>query len=244
MKQRTRRVTTKRDLSLRAFVLIALTWCVLLLVDSSLADWSCTCTAASVNGTYCQAWKCDTDDAACFPADAEVRLISGQVVTMDELAVGDQLLGQDGQPDEVVAFLHRDPTLKSAFVRIVTTLGDLRLTPKHLLFEMKRNDVMLAGEVLPGDRLQHRSGGVATVLEVEKYLSQRGGVYAPATVSGQLYVNDLLASCYALYEYQSAAHLAMLPLRLLPALDQQFVGVHPYARLIDYIWSALPSLHL
>ena len=93
----------------------------------------------------------------------------------------------------------------------------------------------------------------------------RRGVYAPLTAAGNLVVDGVLASCYALVDSQSVAHAAFAPVRwwegarrgLLggPAPQkeedrgsqkpkEQFVGVHWYARWLYGLGELLLPSHL
>ena len=68
------------------------------------------------------------------------------------------------------------------------------------------------------------------------------GVYAPLTAEGNLVVDDVLASCYAVVDSQAIAHLAFAPVRLYESIKDVFFGsdkkestlegVHPYADIL------------
>ena len=88
----------------------------------------------------------------------------------------------------------------------------------------------------------------------------RRGVYAPLTAAGNLVVDGVLASCYALVDSQSVAHAAFAPVRwwegarrlLLsaPAAEgdqkpkERFVGVHWYAKWLYGLGEMLLPSHL
>lgn len=90
--------------------------------------------------------------------------------------------------------------------------------------------------------------------------SARRGVYAPLTAAGNLVVDGVLASCYALVDSQSVAHAAFAPVRwwegarrlLLsaPAAEgdqkpkERFVGVHWYAKWLYGLGDMLLPSHL
>jgi len=79
--------------------------------------------------------------SGCFPGDATVRLATGQMKTMDSLAVGDRVMTYDADTeqlhyDRVVSFLHRTPftAVSTQYLTIETELAyRLTLTPGSLL---------------------------------------------------------------------------------------------------------------
>ena len=94
--------------------------------------------------------------------------------------------------------------------------------------------------------------------------SARRGVYAPLTAAGNLVVDGVLASCYALVDSQSVAHAAFAPVRWWEGVrrgllggpapqeedrggqkpKEQFVGVHWYARWLYGLGELLLPSHL
>ena len=93
----------------------------------------------------------------------------------------------------------------------------------------------------------------------------RRGVYAPLTAAGNLVVDGVLASCYALVDSQAVAHAAFAPVRWWEGAKQsfnsigestpkvlagdskpkeQFVGVHWYAKWLYGLGELLLPSHL
>jgi hedgehog protein len=183
-------------------------------------------------------------NGGCFPASASVQLETGSIAKMADLAVGDRVLTVDAETgefryDDVITFLHRDPTPMAPFVVIATDDGHrLTVTPDHLVYAGNRNmtsspslsdDVMLFAGDFRSDGVDlvyvtgsdsddssgqrhRRSVVVTTVTDVS--ISMKRGVYAPLTNAGNIVVDGVVASCYASFGSQSAAHASMAPLRL------------------------------
>lgn len=145
-----------------------------------------------------------------------------------------QVMREDGTLafSPVLMFLHRDPRVSRAFLRLTTASGTtLTLTPSHLIFLLEaglaltetptvrdalhRGGVVLAGRVEAGDfLLVAGEGGVTLEKVVDVSYHVDGGVFAPLTTEGTLVVDGVVASCYAIIDSQAIAHWAFLPVRL------------------------------
>ena len=199
----------------------------------------------------------------------------------------------------VLLFLDRDPREWRRFVTIRTESGhELTLTPSHLLYardysgssqsadpsmnsieESSAGDsnsadfeVLYAREIDEGMHVLVLDGGTglarpSRVVSVEG--AARRGVYAPLTAAGNVVVDGVLASCYALVDSQAVAHAAFAPVRwwegakfLLGSMSsigrsspkeagnsntepkEQFVGVHWYAEWLYGLGELLLPSHL
>ena len=131
-------------------------------------------------------------------------------------------------------------------------------------------DVLYAREIDEGMHvlvLDGRTGRARPSRVVSVEAEARRGVYAPLTAAGNLVVDGVLASCYALVDSQAVAHAAFAPVRwwegarraLLPSLNsvspnvlagdskkpkEQFVGVHWYAKWLYGLGELLLPSHL
>lgn len=164
---------------------------------------------------------------------------------MAELRINDEVLSYNNDKgtlefSTVLTFLDRDPQRKEHFVKIKTDSGDqLILTRYHLVYRQEydgRPSVTYAARILPGDKIltmrksnqanatrsqndlpkDDLSSGTliaSKVLAVHHVKSR--GVYAPLTTTGNIVVNGVVASCYALVNDHQLAHRAFGPLRLL-----------------------------
>ena len=167
--------------------------------------------------------------SGCFPAEATVVAESGEVKRMQDLKVGETVrsVGADGGLgySEVIMFLDREPEKEVKFVRVTTDGGaELVLTATHLVHaagpgcdHISCFSAVFAGSLSPGLRVMVEDGGGGgelgpqTVVGLETVV--RKGVFAPLTRSGNLVVDGVLASCYAVIDSQAAAHAAFGPVR-------------------------------
>nr|CAD7200755.1 unnamed protein product [Timema douglasi] len=171
----------------------------------------------------------------CFTGETTTETSDGRTVKLADVRVGDHILSLDRATgrlsySEVILFLDRDPEQRREFLRITTTSGrSLTVTPSHLLMiANKRNTSVIAHElntktifadqVKVGDYIlvhghdRLSSTGLDKVQEVLPVL--RRGVYAPLTREGTVVVNGVVASCYAVVNNPSLAHLALAPVRI------------------------------
>jgi hedgehog protein len=164
-------------------------------------------------------------------------------------------LSSDGslQFSEVLLFLDRDPLSPRLYYEIETESGSkISLTPSHLLFVSDDNStefskqlsrVEFAKNVQKGQFLYTSSlGDIKSMTrmkdndESKKELSYLDrivrietkigtGAYAPLTREGNLIVNNITASCYAVINDQSIAHWSFLPIRLLENIKDSFESI-------------------
>lgn len=182
----------------------------------------------------------------CFPGQGQVATPQGPV-PLQALRAGDlvQVMREDGTLaySPVLMFLHRDPRVSRAFLRLSTARGTtLTLTPSHLIFlleagraaaapptvsdALQKGGVVLAGRVEEGDfLLVAGEGGVMLEKVVAVSYHEDGGVFAPLTAEGTLVVDGVVASCYAVIDSQALAHWAFLPVRLYANLRQAVLVV-------------------
>ena len=177
-----------------------------------------------------------------------------------DLQIGEEVLAVDTVTGEltfspVITFLDRNSKEPRQFFLITTETGEtLTLTPTHLVYatskenyqnevinEVSTNDLtsfeaIYAKDIQEGDLvLVQTSRGLlkpARVAAVETHVLT--GVYAPLTSMGNLVVDNIVASCYAVVDSQWVAHTAFAPLRLAasfwPQADRHNDGIHWYAR--------------
>lgn len=159
------------------------------------------------------------------------------------------------QFSEVLLFLDRDPLSSRLYYQIETESGStISLTPSHLIFVSDDNTTEFsrqisraeyAKNVQKGQFLYTSSLGVynnkSTTITRDNHQSNRHfayldrvvrvetkietGAYAPLTRSGNLIVNNIIASCYAVINDQSIAHWSFLPIRLLETIKDSFQSI-------------------
>lgn len=201
----------------------------------------------------------------CFHEDSVVLLHNGKMKRMKELVVGDKVMTLDSKghlvEDEVIAWLHRLRMGQFTFLKINHDLGELVLTPDHILFVGKNRNPQYASTVSPGNKLHffitanERKVIMTTVLSIQ--IVNGTGVYAPLTYNGRLLVNNVDVSCYStlnplkvmghdLMSTHTLAHVAFLPFRMayifgLDINNDEYddgTGIHGYARwLMKLYWA-------
>lgn len=233
--------------------------CVLLAfstVEAKTGDYSHTCTCGNWNNSVCAQWKCAgsfaLNEAKCFPEDATVlvNFETGATKLMKDLQIGDQLIGWDfstNQPvvDSVYAFIHRFVDTQANMIEFALTGADssskLVASPEHLLFACDGTAV-LSEDLKEGDSVK-TTDGCQTVQSAVKV--QRRGMYAPATHTGTLIVNGVVASNYAVVDCHTWAHLSFAPLRAWSKLrallsmevtTEESTGIHPYAKALMSVY--------
>jgi hedgehog len=187
-----------------------------------------------------------------------VQTESGEVRQLRHLKVGEHVLSVNSKGEtvfsEVVMFLDRDVNQTREFVQIKTAGGAvLRVTPAHLLPVWKpqlETKYHFADEVEENDFLLvnvNNNLEPQRVTEVRAVLAK--GFIAPLTREGTVIVDSVAASCYALVNSQSLAHLSFLPFRTIKTLSNWFggsktveskqLGIHSYAKALykvkDYV---------
>ncbi|XP_029444342.1 sonic hedgehog protein [Rhinatrema bivittatum] len=199
----------------------------------------------------------------CFPGLARVTLEAGGTKAVKDLSPGDRVLAADEQGrlvySDFLLFLDKEAAARKVFYVIETAQPRqrLRLTAAHLLFvapgapgngSSRAPRTLFASRVRPGQRVYVADGaaaaaGLKAVTVRRVYLQEETGAYAPVTAHGTLFIDRVLASCYAVIEEHGWAHRAFAPLRaghwlaswLGPgpaSSSQQGDGVHWYSRVL------------
>jgi hypothetical protein len=174
-----------------------------------------------INGQQVCAQFCDDEGGACFPycepfvgcfpAEATVRLESGGVKPMQDLAIGDrvQVAGWDGslRYEDVYMFTHRDRNQSGRAVELALASGHrLTLSPRHFVPVAPEGGapwasrlVKAANEIAVGDGIWHVDA--AGVMLVSSVTGVRSGVsigaFNPLTLSGVIVVDGVVASAHS-----------------------------------------------
>ncbi|XP_068242658.1 indian hedgehog protein-like [Palaemon carinicauda] len=223
----------------------------------------CNCYSKAVKRSFC----CDCLNGPCFPADAQVTTPHGQV-KMADLTIGDTILAGNEKGDPVwsplVAWLDRRPNEEAQYLSISTEGGpQLTLSSSHLLFTSDENELLprFSGEISENERLlmmsdefrhstattpehQGKKVMVTNITNITPVLKK--GAYVPLTQTGTIFVNSILASCYASVTHD-LAHTALAPVRWLPswATGGQYEGTMPYVQLLKWFAQRfLPNQYL
>lgn len=190
----------------------------------------------------------------CFRSNSTVRLKNGRRSSMNELKVGDMVQAMDRHGkitySEVVMFLDNQPKKRSVLYFVIETSNPkskLYLTKSHLIYVKRRYSsfwsVDLAKMTQRGDKVKVWKDGKLVEAEVSNVsISEERGVIAPLTEEGNIIVDGVLASCYALLNDHEFANTVFWPAKFIyryfPSLlnnEKSQEGVHWYAKLLLYI---------
>lgn len=198
----------------------------------------------------------------CFSANSTVMMSDGSRKRLSELQIGDTVLSVNSASGElefspVILFLDRQPTEVRQFYSLLTENGhSLTLTPEHLIFSHFAEDAsqaefeaVYAKDVQEGDfvLVSTGKGQLEKVRVTQVEMRVLTGVYAPLTSAGNLVVDNVVASCYAVVDSQNIAHAAFAPLRWASHLyttNEITTGIHWYARALYSIAEAVMPRHL
>lgn len=169
----------------------------------------------------------------CFPHDATVELDSGKSITMMELKIGDRVLvSGSGQFSEVFAFSHQDTASVSAFLRVTTeTRRSIKLTPGHIIYI--NGEAKTANSAIEGDLLTTHEGVMEKISDITIVKAQ--GLYNPQTLTGDIVVNDILATTWTAGVEPVTATSMLSPLRMI----YRVVPVHTFNIINKWLNSAL-----
>lgn len=172
--------------------------------------------------------------SGCFASDSTVQTETGEIRRLSQLKVGERILSVNSNGEavysEVIMFLDRDVNQTREFVQIKTNGGaTIRTTPAHLLPVWKPHQhetkYLYADQVEENDFLLvnvNNNLEPQRVTEVRAVLSR--GFIAPLTREGTVVVDSVAASCYALVNSQSLAHISFMPFRTFKTISSWFGG--------------------
>ena len=171
------------------------------------------CMAYQVRGTGAERLKSYEPPAlpACFPAISTVVVRGRGRVRMDQLRVGDDVLVAPERYSRVHAFTHSDAFAITKFVVIhVATGANITLSPGHYI-RVKDEGVIPARQIRIGHVIQLVTGEDDVVLGLSsKHLV---GLYNPQTLTGEIAVDGIVATCYTEMVTPRFAHALLAPVR-------------------------------
>lgn len=151
------------------------------------------------------------DEAACFPADATVRLSTGECKRMSDLSVGDRVQTGSDSFSPIFLFTHRESLSYHTFLHLRTSgKNELLVSPTHYihLADGKTTPARLA---VIGDELLLADGSTDRIVSITRSL--RRGLYNPQTLQGNILVDNVLVSTYTEAIQPGIAHALLTPLR-------------------------------
>ena len=158
--------------------------------------------------------------SSCFASNATVRLVSGHLKRMSDLAIGDQVYvkREDVVVSSAVLTVFRHYRHLIHFIDIYTTESNvsLRLTPTHSLLVLSQDRTTMsysfARDVRVGEFVFTSDLRLLKVIDIKEISFSKDYVYAPLTFEGTIIVNDIIASCYGTYAH-STMHMVTLLIR-------------------------------
>ncbi|XP_068669980.1 sonic hedgehog protein-like [Montipora foliosa] len=199
-------------------------------------------------------------DDGCFSSDSTVKLENGAVKRIRHLKIGDsvQVMTQDGKIgySEVMMFVDYLPDVSNVSHILIETKKPAKritMTPSHLLFTSNSLGTELTAKqaikVSIGEFVLVSSGGQLIPSQVANLsMVELTGMVAPVTVEGNIIVDGVLSSCYAVIDDHESAHLAFGPMRIAHNygsrawnVDSSTIqhGMHWYPQLLIKINNAL-----
>uniref|UniRef100_A0A0K0E1W9 Hint domain-containing protein n=1 Tax=Strongyloides stercoralis TaxID=6248 RepID=A0A0K0E1W9_STRER len=153
----------------------------------------------------------------CFSGDMNVITPTG-IRKMKDVKIGDTILSMEESSvtfNKVIGFLHRKPNLTATFNQLITeSKKELKLTDYHLIYksqcDSKDSKIILAyaKDIKTGDCVytlidsyNNNKFLKEKVKEIKKV--EEIGIYSPLTTSGDIIVNNFLASCHNNFAAQS-----------------------------------------
>nr|AAM60752.1 hedgehog [Patella vulgata] len=209
----------------------------------------------------------------CFPGTGVLQTETGWK-TMSQVVAGDSVLSMNSngklEYSPVIAFIDRNERELERYITLHTEdKKDITLTSKHLIYMSTSNvttddvtdsfNVVYADDVIEGDYVLVTSDPVGEVIKPTRVLTISEhtiqGVYAPLTLNGNIVVDGVVVSCYAVVSNANLAHVVFAPVRGLHVLSQYVPwlapsthhqnftqnGVHWYAKLLYNIGSTFLS---
>lgn len=191
----------------------------------------------------------------CFSGSSTVLTSTGETRLLSELKIGERVLSMDSNGktvfSEVYMFLDRNTDQTREFIKIETDGGaSITATPSHLIYvwhtasSSETAQYKFAGNIQIDDFVLVNVNGILEPRKVQRIESEiHRGVYAPLTYDGTIIVNSISASCYALVDTHSLAHLSLMPMRVYYSMKYFFNdnsvdstlprGIHWYANALN-----------
>lgn len=151
----------------------------------------------------------------CFPGSAQVKLSNGQIIALSYVRVGDRVLIGDGTFSKVIGFTHKDTDARAVFVRLhLSNNMSIEATAGHYVFSGPESKLVAMRDVRIGDVMHTMTkNGLAEDAVVQKISTVWNiGLFNAQTVSGDIVVNGVKASCYtdAIEPYMGHALLTII----------------------------------
>jgi len=200
----------------------------------SVTKRTCDCPVASTKVTLAGKEVKVTIGGGCFPAEAMVVTPQGKK-QISELKVGDCVLSKraDGSVDtcdEVYMFGHAQHGTSHLYHKLSLSSGStIHLANKHFIHTSKSSAthfkqavLKYAEDVSVGDWIWGANGEASQVYAIERVVLK--GAFNPYTTSGNIIVDDVVASAHSEWFLDEAVPRSMT--RYLPAIYQSILSVN------------------
>ena len=219
-----------------------------------------TTSCTKMNNVTCVEWSYDIQmeqKSSCFGGDTWVHSRHGSIRMKDLQPGTEVLVYKSGEfvYDVVYTFLHVDsrPIVRTMY-QICTKVDCITISYDHILFVGQELEPTMVLDVKVGQvlyTLNHTStqtGVFLPIVSIQKF-SSRDGIYAPATYSGTIVVNGIVASVYATTTWHSGAHVSMIPIRMYHSIRTMFgytyyprkEGVHTFPMVLHTLFGRMFS---
>jgi len=135
----------------------------------------------------------------CFSGENMVNVENRGFVRMSDLVLGDVVQVTNNKFEPIYSFGHKDDSASAEYLQIVTEgkHAALEISDDHMV-SIDGGRYVPASSIKKDDMLQTASGESVAVKSIKTIT--RKGLYAPFTSSGNIIVNDVVASNYIAYQ--------------------------------------------
>uniref|UniRef100_A0A915LA40 Protein hedgehog n=1 Tax=Romanomermis culicivorax TaxID=13658 RepID=A0A915LA40_ROMCU len=195
-----------------------------------------------------------TRSLRCFPESSIVLLSNNRTKLLSEVQIGDEIAAfstSTGRQtfSQVVSFLHVDRQVRiDDYLKIyIGNNYNLTVSPDHLIF-VYNNDgsfyTKMAKNLIVGDFLILNNDRRLKISEIQRVPSR--GLFAPLTMEGTIFVDNVAASCYAGVRSHDLADFVIRPIKYFwPNNNGRGSGtIHWYANFLWKIADLLESMNI
>lgn len=134
----------------------------------------------------------EEEKAACFPANAKVKLENGTFTQISALNIGDRVLVAPNMYSDIIMFTHQEKYSINKFIELKTENSSIRLSPGHNIYLSGK--IKAASEAIIGDSLFMDNSRTEKVVSVK--VVRDIGLFNPQTMHGDIYINGVRSSTF------------------------------------------------
>ncbi|RMZ99091.1 Neurogenic locus Notch [Brachionus plicatilis] len=181
-------------------------------------NYYCEC-ASSYSGPSC-------NSLVCFSGDTLVATRDRGTVKISDLKRGDYIKtfdrsGNEWKYSRFVTYLHENRNIIASYIKLTTSSNrTLTVSPLHFIARVKQGsekiEFVFAKHLKLNDLLITEKKESNSPFEFDRLVQKEevmeAGAFAPLTETGTVYVNSILASCYANTVVNDLAHYVFKPI--------------------------------